>query len=278
MVRFGDLLHRKAERLWTIGSYFYHTKRNTSGADIDPWKVFWVDPARITHCTVPRFDVNRRTGGVVGGQWDLGEVVKTDQRTRFPFEELVFYRSLERHFLNGVDWEETELFRYVLNEDGFEQASRYDSPSEFLKRCEEIDAIYDNIEANGYRKQIELLEGDVDDIGGWGADRVWEVPPFRRYRELNEVSVNIGRDGELLFNSRGHHRLSISKILEVSEIPVRVVVRHRKWQGLREGLDEALATADAPVEMAAREHLRDQSRPEEFAAHPDLRAILERHR
>jgi len=45
---------------------------------------------------------------------------------------------------------------------------------------------------------------------------------------LNEINVDIGRDGRLLFVD-GRHRLIAAKCLEIPRIPVTVLVRHKKW-------------------------------------------------
>jgi len=49
----------------------------------------------------------------------------------------------------------------------------------------------------------------------------------------NEVCVAIGRDGTL-YSDEGRHRLFIAKALGLEEIPVRVLVRHRMWQQIRD--------------------------------------------
>lgn len=46
---------------------------------------------------------------------------------------------------------------------------------------------------------------------------------------FDQISVNVARDGKLLFNNRGLHRLSIAKIVGVEKIPISVVVWHSKW-------------------------------------------------
>jgi len=62
------------------------------------------------------------------------------------------------------------------------------------------------MEKNGYITQNEIPDGSGTDLS-------------------NEISVNIGRDGELIFNnSGGHNRLSTAKILGVDEILVKVTV------------------------------------------------------
>lgn len=59
---------------------------------------------------------------------------------------------------------------------------------------------------HGYKSQVEL---DTNDLN-------------------HEVTINIGRSGDLLF-SNGAHRLSIAKILGIEKIPVRIAVRHSDW-------------------------------------------------
>lgn len=46
--------------------------------------------------------------------------------------------------------------------------------------------------------------------------------------------IHIGRNGELIHGSNGRHRLFMSRLLGISEIPVRVIVRHKQWQTTRE--------------------------------------------
>ena len=45
----------------------------------------------------------------------------------------------------------------------------------------------------------------------------------------DDISVNVSRNGKVLFNNRGHHRLSIADILGISVMPVQVIVWHREF-------------------------------------------------
>lgn len=47
--------------------------------------------------------------------------------------------------------------------------------------------------------------------------------------ELNEITVDIGRNGELLYAGFGIHRLSIAKILGIEKVPVIVGMRHARY-------------------------------------------------
>lgn len=48
----------------------------------------------------------------------------------------------------------------------------------------------------------------------------------------DEITVNIGRKGDLLLNG-GVHALSSVKLLNVQRVPIRIVARHPQWQKFR---------------------------------------------
>ncbi len=41
---------------------------------------------------------------------------------------------------------------------------------------------------------------------------------------INNISINLGENNQIFFNHRGHHRLAISKILNLKLIPVKIAV------------------------------------------------------
>jgi 2-polyprenyl-3-methyl-5-hydroxy-6-metoxy-1,4-benzoquinol methylase len=82
---------------------------------------------------------------------------------------------------------------------------------DFDKRCKYLDLLYAAIKTNGY---ILNRFGNDKDTG------------------YDEIDVNIGRNGEYLFQN-GVHRLSVAKILGIKCVPVMVFVRHKKWQEFR---------------------------------------------
>lgn len=263
----------KCDQISTIFRYFFRTIRNVRGTKIDPYKILWVNPSEITHCTLPGFDVETCTGKTISGKWDVDEVVKASDRTTYPIKDLVFYQSLRDHFVNGVPWEDTELFEYFSSDAQYGDAGDYDSPAAFRQRCAVIDNVYESIQEHGYKTQKEMMRSSGDDPGGWGDEIYWRLPVFSRYRELNEVAVNIGRNGQFLFNNRGHHRLIIAKLCEVDSIPVRVVVRHRQWQRFRTGLENVVSLEEV-TNRIIENHLRDYGFSESILEHPDLRTIL----
>lgn len=173
--------------------------------------IHWVDPEDITYITrycdqldyghpylgAGAFDKFKRTGAVVGGSWDELAV---------EFSELYIYQAIANHFNQGTPWTETTFFKGIM--EAIERGNRpwgCRSRAELKDRCNEIDCLYKRIERDGYKSQRELGKHPVD-----------------------EINVNIGRHGDLLFND-GRHRLSIAKLLDIDEIPVRILAVHEAY-------------------------------------------------
>jgi hypothetical protein len=191
-------------------------------APIDPTKIHWVDPDLIRYQSNPYFDQTEMAGAVLGGNWDADPI---------SFDETPVYQSLYDRFVNGSAWHDTILYKvidskFVNNPDDTNWGC--DSIDEFEGRLRELDELYESIDREGYKSQAELSESTIE-------DPISFRPEAEHKRQLDEVTVNIGRHGELFCN-HGRHRLSIAKILDVDSIPVRVVVRHQVWQDFRDEL------------------------------------------
>lgn len=185
--------------------------------DADPLAIRWIDPADVRLSvleTAPRFP---QWGVVAGGDWDrLGE----------PFRERPVPRAIVARFEDGRSWQETPLYGHVADQlRRFGNAWGYASIAEFDERCAEIERLYDSIRERGYRTQRE--------IGG---------PP------LDEITVDIARDGTLLWRGYGQHRLAIAAVLGIDRVPALVGRRHRGWQRRREAVrsGESVPAIDHP--------------------------------
>jgi len=248
-----------AKLYWTASERYY---RSRCAGDVDaypsppdPFKLEWVDPDRIPRHTRRRYPPwkgrARRFGEVRGGEWDRRDRPDVDPAYRGPppelfvadrFEESVLYRSSEAHFDRGVDWEETPLFadlKRLIRTDDREYEYVWHgcrSVEDVRSRFRYLDGLYDAIRQDGFRSQWEMVLRD----------------PERGFRDWfeNEITVDVGRDGELLLVC-GKHRLTIAKLLGVDRIPVLFLVRHPEWMARRR---EALRTPPA-------------------ADHPDLRDV-----
>ncbi len=187
-------------------------------------KIFWVSPDEIQYLTGKR-DVREQGhldyspyfkpreldfshteytrevpyGTEIGGDWDT----KKDK-----FNDLVLYKSIEEYYHGGIDWTDTGFFQghlegYIV--DGYDRET---AEKMTHKKCSGIDRLYEKLKEQGYRSQAEL--------GG---------------HPLHEITVNISRDGDLLYNCEGRHRLSIAKLLNIESVPVVALVAHPDYNG-----------------------------------------------
>lgn len=92
-------------------------------------------------------------------------------------------------------------------------------------------------------------------------ENLYENIKHRGYDPACPISVAVGRDGEYLVRD-GRHRIAIVKVLELDLVPVRVCVRHRKWQDVREEI-KAAETVEK-LSSKARRNL----------VHPDVRDVV----
>ena len=187
-----------------------------------PDTIYWINPERIIYLTnynptkddIPIrnriFDPEKDIGKVIGGDWDISD---------YKFTDLAVYKAFKERILHNKKWQDTDFYARVIDDiSGGKIKWGCKTQEEFDRRCEYLDRLIDSIKNNGYK-----LSRDVE-IEEWGKS-------FNTFNE--EVTVNIGRNGEFLFEN-GRHRLAIAKILKVPKIPVKIVVRHQKWQEFRE--------------------------------------------
>ncbi|WP_331234309.1 ParB N-terminal domain-containing protein [Natronorarus salvus] len=215
-------------------------RRTSLGAD-----VIDVDPGSITHFLIEGrhpatsyrtekglitkhelskayFPVQFFGGRVVPGEWD---------RHRKPYRFDRVYSAFADHYLDGVDWMETEYAQHMLL-----MGELYDVQA-VEQRIGICESLYRSMLRDGYEPSSD---------------------PTRN------VPVNVGRDGTLIFNNwEGHHRLALAKVLGIDRIPVFVVVRHERWEAIREVVASAASVDD--LDERERRHLD----------HPDVRPLHE---
>lgn len=141
--------------------------------------------------------------GVGTGDWD--SLVS-------PFDETPLFQSLERRFVRGEDWQDTPLFRRAVSNfsAGKKSWNSCHSEAELLERCHTLDRLYDDMSANGYRRQHE---------SEW-------TNSLRGTRIPDEPRVAISRDGRAIRCAAGRHRIAMAMLLGIAEIPVLVQIRH----------------------------------------------------
>ncbi len=208
---------------------------------MNPFRTLEVDPADIEWLPKDRFDKWRNLGDIRGGGWD-DPVMRFDATPTF--------RTLRQRYVEGRDWEETELYRSALSrlwrgKRGWQGSW---TEAELKDRCKSVDNLYERMSSEGYHSQAELT-------GKPTADRL-QQGNFKRYE--SDISVHIARDGELRFVD-GRHRLAIAKLLDFDAVTVQPVVRHRKWQQIRRRVAENGVDVVSP----------------ELRRHPDLLDVQE---
>lgn len=209
-----------------------------------PLTVLWIDPDIVDNF-IRNVNLNRRfdIGKIRGGDWDKNQI---------PLSQWRVYQGLKQRFENGMDWEDTEY--YQMGCDRIREnrhAWQCTSPAEFLaQRCQYIDELYESIRQHGYQRQTKLLKDQSEDTS-----RGTNVTT--RHVNTHEVSIAIGRDGEMMVEA-GIHRLCIARLLDLDEIPIQILVRHRKWQETRN-----------------RVHNSGTVPPEIDPSHPDLQDVLD---
>lgn len=208
-----DRYARAVVRLRTLA----HSRRYA--APPEPYRLIDVDPAAVTY--VRQFNRAKYVQAAVveDGDWDTPQC---------EFTELDVYRAYRAHFREGVDWSDTSFYRRVV--DDIESGAALwncHSETDFRRRCEGIDELYERISADGYRTQAELIGEENDPIDLDRRSRLLTE------RMKDEIAVHIGGDGEILF-ADGRNRLSILKLLDPGAVPMRVLKRHADWQTVRD--------------------------------------------
>ncbi len=182
------------------------------------------------------FRVCEYHGRVMGGDWDGLER---------KFSELDFYRSYEERALKGTSWEQLPYYKRVSGQikNGTEKWG-CKSKQDLDERCRRLDIIFNDIKQNGYKSR-ELLREER------GKDGLFD--------EEDEIGVNIGRHGDLIFNN-GRHRLTFAKLAGVKRVPVKITVRHSEWEELVKEIELGLQKDNGRV-PAPLTHIGLQSIP-----------------
>jgi len=191
--------------------------------------IFWVSPKRIQFCTPSSkyTDLNQHErdrdhphafydrGYFYEDIWKGRVLSKSWDNATLKFSELLEYKAIHEHINNIERWKDSmfanRMKKYMLMTNKESAGAQYrfqefNDPDEFaLAREKQINELIESIRDTG-----------MQPVGGKGCYE----------SKLDDISVNQTRTGDLLFNNRGHHRLSIAKILNIKLIPVQLIVKY----------------------------------------------------
>ena len=188
----------RREYPFTMAKLRYYRQQFTSGLPFHPFAIYNVDPEAIEyHIEWRTFKTFQNAGRVRNGDWD---------RDVEPFESQGKYILLHRYFEGELDAE--DLTYDCLRDHGYPD----DEATEYVEY--------------GYAEYLDNLYESIRDEG------IWLYPPDSielPTAKYDYVAVDIGRDGELIHDNNGCHRLSIARILGFDQIPVRINAIHREW-------------------------------------------------
>jgi len=170
------------------------------------------------------------TPKILDGDWDI------EGQTEIEFEKMDVYIAIKDHFIHGVDWTKTKLYERVSRcmRDGTYKTSVWgcNTPKQYLDNYlkKKLTNVYNDIRKNGYKTQKQVVIQDQK-------EREQGKKKYNNGIESrgssDEIRVIINRKGEIVFLD-GRHRLSISKILGLNSIPVKIMLRHKKWVDFQE--------------------------------------------
>lgn len=178
----------------------------------DPVSLTHVDPSDITGDSPNRPPIF--WGSIRGGTWDLRASA---------FDDRPVPRAIRLHYEEGVPWEDTPLRPYFAEAVESGGSWGYDSADSFHQRVEDIESLVESMETDGYKTRREQS----------AAERTEPLP-----LALDEVTVDIGRDGEYMYRNLGQHRIAVAKLLDLDEIPVRIGTRHPEYVRRMNGTPE----------------------------------------
>lgn len=224
-------------RKWYKSKLSYVNSRKNR-APFFPFKLYSVSPDMIHK---PKRNIgNKFECDVKKGDWDLNYQ---------DFSNTITYTSFKNRFVHNWDWKETDLFTRSVNKIATQgEWKECHSQEDILNQLSYYDKLYKNIKNEGYKLQDDLFQKSINSE---------QLKIKYRPLEFEEITIDVGRDGTLLWYS-GAHRLCIARILNIQSIPVRIRIRHKKWQEKRN-----------EIWIKSKEHKNKD------VSHPDLVYLLD---
>ena len=185
------------------------------------YKIFFVSPKKIKYCLFPskfcdytQFNSTKLHphGGKDRGVFKENvfgnvKIIETNWDKKFGilFSELLEFKALKLHYYGKENWKISEFaernVEYIRNNN---KVRGFSDPKKFLINRE---------------KQIDRLIQSISKKGVYPINSSKNKKLF-----IDNISLALTRENKLYFNNRGHHRLSIAKILGLKKVPIKITV------------------------------------------------------
>ncbi len=186
-------------------------------------KIFYISPKRIKYCISPSI------------YCDYTQFRSTKIHPHAGIDRGVFREDIDGYIkINSSNWDKkgvhfTKLLEYEALHNHYTGKQNW-KKSEFAKRMSYFAKNYHGIKRfKNFGKALSVREKELDRLINSIINRgVYVHGKNNKKLHIDNISVVLTRDNRLLFNNRGHHRLSIAKILKLKSIPVKVTVSKNK--------------------------------------------------
>lgn len=130
---------------------------------------------------------------------------KWDYKPGVLFVKLLEFEALKNHYTGKENWKKSKFamrnVNFIKNKNKVRGFTNY--KNFLIKREEQIDKLFKSISKKGIYP--------------------YESPKGKNLF-IDNISLALTKDNRLYFNNRGHHRLSIAKILGLEEIPIKITL------------------------------------------------------
>jgi hypothetical protein len=194
-------------------------------------KLLYTSPSNVKYCIHPskycdynQYDLNRLHphAGVNRGVFDEdpNSYVKIkptdwDQKPGVIFSKLLEFIALNDHFTGKKNWKKSEFAKRNVNYIKSNNSVRgfINHKDYLIERERQIDNLFDSIIKKGIYPTDAYKSKNI---------------AVERGSHIDDITVVLTKNNQLYFNNRGHHRLSIAKILKLKEIPIKIVAAKSK--------------------------------------------------
>jgi hypothetical protein len=184
-------------------------------------KIFYISPKEIKYCIYPSKYCDYTHAGLSKSRPHAG-------KNRGVFSEnLLGYTKIDNSkwdYKKGVLF--TKIFEYEALLNHYKGKENW-KKSKFAQRCAKFIKLKNTIRGfSDYKLFLVEREKQIDKL--FNSILKKGIEPNNIPREKNtfvdNISVVLTEKSKLYFNNRGHHRLSIAKILGLKKIPIKITV------------------------------------------------------